>query len=151
MSLIIREARAADAPALKILYFEHLTQYPPKEEQDMSRWGALIEKLAQDENMHLLVAEVDGEVVATIELAIIEGLTHNMRPFAVIESVVTHKAHEGRGYASALLERATEIAVARNCYKITLETSSNRERTLNFYRKNGFAIDSKHSCIKKLP
>ncbi len=149
--MLIREARAADAPALKVLYFEHLTKYPPKEEQDMARWGALIEKHAADENMHLLVAEVEGEVVATVQLAIIEGLTHNMRPFAVIESVVTHKAHEGQGYASALLDRATELAVERNCYKITLETGSNRERTLNFYGKNGFAIDTKHSCIKKLP
>ena len=149
--MIIREATAADAPALKVLYFEHLTKYPPKEEQDMARWGALIEKHARDENMHLLVAEVDGEVVATIQLAIIEGLTHNMRPFGVIESVVTHRDHEGRGYASALLARASEIAAARHCYKIMLATGSNRERTLNFYRKNGFEVDAKHCCIKKLP
>ena len=54
------------------------------------------------------------------------------------------------GYASALLNKATEIANDLKCYKISLETGSNRESTLNFYRKNGFEIDTKHSCIKRL-
>ena len=83
-------------------------------------------------------------------MAIVESLTHNVRPFAVIENVVTHEDYRKKGYASALLERATEIARDRGCYKVFLETGSNRESTLNFYRNNGFAIDEKHSCLKKL-
>ena len=47
--------------------------------------------------------------------------------------------------------RASEIAAARHCYKIMLATGSRRERTLNFYRKNGFEVDTKHCCIKKMP
>ena len=46
--------------------------------------------------------------------------------------------------------KATNIAKERRCYKISLETGSNRESTLNFYRKNGFVIDEKHSCLKRL-
>ena len=38
----------------------------------------------------------------------------------------------------------------KNCYKIFLETGSNRESTLNFYKENGFEIDTKHSFLKKL-
>lgn len=148
--MTIREAAAADAAALKELYFCHLTNYPPREEQDMARWAERIEKFRADENMHLLAAEEDGRAVATLQLAIIEGLTHNLRPFAVIESVVTHRDYRCRGYGSALLVRATEIAEERGCYKIMLETGSNRESTLNFYRKNGFEIDAKHSCLKRL-
>lgn len=60
--------------------------------------------------MHLLVVEVDGKVVSSVQMAIIENLTHNVRPFAVIENVVTHMD----------------------------------------YRNNGFAIDEKHSCLKRL-
>ena len=78
------------------------------------------------------------------------GLTHNMRPFAVVENGLTHAAYRGRGYASALLERATEIARTWQCYKIFLETGSNRESTLRFYRSNGFVINAKHSCLKRL-
>ena len=147
---MIRKASAADAQALKTLYFEHLTNYPPKEEQDMTKWVQLLEKFAKDDNMYLLVLEENGTVVSSVQMAIIESLTHNVRPFAVIENVVTHFEHRNRGYASALLEEAAEIAKQKGCYKISLETGSNKESTLNFYRKNGFEIDAKHACLKRL-
>ena len=146
----IRKATPADAEALKTLYFEYLTRFPPQEEQDMSLWRAKLRRFEADDNMHLLVLEEDGMVVASVQMAIIESLTHNVRPFAVVENVVTHFDHRNRGYASALLARATEIARARGCYKMSLETGSNKESTLNFYRRNGFEIDAKHACLKRL-
>lgn len=148
--MIIRKAKPADANDLKILYFDYLTRFPPKEEQDMALWQNLLDKFEKDENMHLLVAEENRKVVSSVQMAIIENLTHNIRPFAVIENVVTHMDYRNKGYASALLEKATEIASEHRCYKIVLETGSNKESTLNFYRNNGFSIDEKHSCIKRL-
>ena len=146
----IRKAIPTDAEALKVLYFEHLTKYPPAEEQDMSLWKKMLDKFEKDENMYLLVLEEDNQVVSSVQMAIIESLTHNVRPFAVIENVVTHADYRNKWYASRLLERATEIAKEKNCYKLFLETGSNKESTLNFYRKNGFEIDKKHSCLKWL-
>jgi ribosomal protein S18 acetylase RimI-like enzyme len=110
----------------------------------------MLDKFEKDENMYLLVLEEDNQVVSSVQMAIIESLTHNVRSFAVIENVVTHADYRNKGYASRLLERATEIAKEKNCYKLFLETGSNKESTLNFYRKNGFEIDKKHSCLKWL-
>ncbi len=146
----IRKAKGTDAQELKVLYFEYLTHFPPKEEQDMEEWTRILDKFEKDENMHLLVVEEDGHVVSTVQMAIVETLTHNIRPYAVIENVVTHVDYRNKGYASALLEKASEIARERRCYKVFLETGSNKESTLNFYRNNGFAIDEKHSCLKRL-
>lgn len=148
--MIIRQAKPEDAQDLKTLYFDFLTQYPPKEEQDMKLWEQKIEKFSKDERMYLLVVEEEGRVVSSVQLAIVENLTHNLRSFGVIENVVTHGEYRNRGFASALLEQATEIAKEHNCYKLFLETGSNRESTLNFYRNNGFVIDAKHSCLKRL-
>ena len=148
--MYIRKAKRTDANDLKTLYFEYLTHFPPKEEQDMDLWERLLDKLEKDENMHLLVIEESGKVVSSVQMAIIESLTHNVRPFAVIENVVTHANYRNKGYASALLEKASEIAREHRCYKVFLETGSNKEGTLNFYRKNGFEIDKKHSCLKRL-
>lgn len=148
--MIIRQAKPEDAQDLKTLYFDFLTQYPPKEEQDMKLWEQKIEKFSKDERMYLLVVEEEGRVVSSVQLAIVENLTHNLRSFGVIENVVTHGDYRNRGFASALLEQATEIAKEHNCYKLFLETGSNRESTLNFYRNNGFVIDAKHSCLKRL-
>lgn len=148
--MIIRKAKSTDANDLKVLYFDYLTHFPPKEEQNMIMWQNLLDKFEKDENMHLLVVEEDGRVISSIQMAIIEGLTHNVRPFAVIENVVTHIDYRNKGYASALLKKASEIAKEHRCYKVFLETGSNKESTLNFYRNNGFAIDEKHSCLKRL-
>lgn len=148
--MIIRKASGRDAHDLKVLYFDYLTNYPPKEEQDMQRWENILDRFEKDDKMHLLVLEEDGKVVSSVQMAIIESLTHNVRPFAVIENVVTHIDYRNRGYASALLEKASDIAREHDCYKISLETGSNRESTLNFYKKNGFTIDAKHSCLKRL-
>ena len=148
--MVIRKATGSDADDLKTLYFDFLTHYPPTEEQDMQQWQDMLNKFEKDDDMHLLVAVEDGKAVSSVQMAIIESLTHNVRPFAVIENVVTHIDYRNKGYASALLERASEIAKERGCYKVFLETGSNRESTLNFYKNNGFAIDEKHSCLKHL-
>lgn len=116
----------------------------------MAYWAELLAKFEKDDHMYLLVVEEDGKAVASVQMAIVESLTHNVRPFAVIENVVTHGNYRNRGYGSALLQEASEIAKRMNCYKVFLETGSNRESTLNFYRNNGFEIDAKHSCLKKL-
>jgi len=148
--MIIRKANGTDAHDLKVLYFDYLTRFPPEEEQDMTLWEDMLNKFEKDEHMYLLVVEVDGKVVSSVQMSIIESLTHNVRPFAVIENVVTHIDYRNRGFASALLEKASEIAKEHRCYKVFLETGSNRESTLNFYRNNGFVIDEKHSCLKRL-
>ena len=148
--MIIREATARDAEALKVLYFEHLTKYPPQEEQNMAVWESLLDECKNDSFNYILIAEENGVPVSSVQMSIVRSLTHNVRPFAVIENVVTHTDHRKKGYASALLRKATDIAKAFRCYKISLETGSNRESTLNFYRQNGFAIDEKHSCLKRL-
>jgi len=148
--MLIRQAKPEDAQDLKTLYFDFLTQFPPKEEQDMQKWKDVISRFAKAGDRFLLVVEEDGRAVSSVQVAIIEGLTHNVRPFAVIENVVTHGEYQNRGFASALLDKATEIAKEFNCYKVFLETGSNKESTLNFYRNNGFVLDAKHSCLKRL-
>ncbi len=150
MNITIRKAEPKDVYDLKELYFTYLTQYPPTEEQDMAKWQEFVNEFLHNDNNHLLVYDHNGKVVSTVHLNIIKNLTHNLRPYAIIENVVTHGDYRNMGFASALLEKATEIAKEHNCYKIMLETGSNKESTLNFYRKNGFVIDAKHSCLKRL-
>ena len=46
--MIIRKAKSADANDLKVLYFDYLTHFPPKEEQDMNLWQNLLDKFEKD-------------------------------------------------------------------------------------------------------
>ena len=146
--LLIRKAVPADAGRLKELYFEHLTARPPEEPQDMARWRELLSRFAEDENYYLLVGELDGEIVSSVTLIIVDNLTHNLRPYAVIENVVTHQDHRGRRFATALMDHAASLAKAQGCYKIMLLTGSKQESTLRFYENCGYNRHDKTAFIR---
>ena len=146
----IREVTISDVDDLQELYLRHLTKYPPKEPQTKDNWCKLIEKFIEDKDYHLIVGIVDEKVVCSVTLVIIRNLTHNLRPYSVMENVVTHCDYRKRGYASELIEYASNIARRENCYKIMLMTGSKRESTLNFYKNNGFSINEKTACLKRL-
>jgi len=146
----IREVILEDVEELMELYLKHLTRYPPKEKQNKEEWISLIKKLITNEDYHLLVGLNDNKIVSSVTLAIIRNLTHNLRPYSVIENVVTHKDYRKLGYASKLMEKASKIASDNKCYKIMLMTGSKRESTLNFYKENGFSVGEKTACLKRL-
>ncbi|MEN6316202.1 MAG: GNAT family N-acetyltransferase [Clostridiaceae bacterium] len=150
MSHTIRKATENDAEALKELYFYHLTACSPSEEQNMMTWREMLRRFADDNNYHILVLEIDGIIVSSVTLVIIENLTHNLRPYALIENVVTHSNYRGKGFASVLMNNASEIAKQRGCYKVMLLTGSKKESTLDFYRNNGFNSEDKTGFIKRL-
>jgi GNAT superfamily N-acetyltransferase len=148
--LTIRKASPADAEALHELYHNHLTANPPAEPQNMADWRGRIAGFEANPLYHLLVGEVDGRVVSSVTLIIIENLTHNRRPYAVIENVVTHANHRGNRYATDLMNKASEIASAHGCYKIMLMTGSKKDSTLRFYENCGYNKDDKTGFIKWL-
>ena len=149
-ALTIRTATPADAEALHELYSCHLTANPPKERQDMAVWREKLVRFAEDSGYHLLVGEVDGRVVSSVTLIVIENLTRNMSPYAVIENVVTHTDFRGRGYAAQLMDKASGIAGEAGCYKIMLLTGSKLDSTLRFYENCGYNKDDKTGFIKWL-
>jgi GNAT superfamily N-acetyltransferase len=145
-----RKALSTDAEALHDLYHNHLTFNPPKEPQNMAIWRERLIKFESDPNYHLIVGEIDNKVVSSVTLIIIENLTHNLRPYAVIENVVTHAEYRGKGYATAMMNKASEIAAASGCYKIMLLTGSKKDSTLKFYENCGFNKNDKTAFIKWL-
>lgn len=61
---------------------------------------------------------------------------------------ITDRAYRCRGFATACLNYAREIALNKNCYKRMLMTGSRRESTLNFYRKAGYNSEDKTAFIQ---
>ena len=146
----IRQAQLGDVEGLRVLYMEHLTPYPPAQPQDAIAWSQLLARLIDNPDYHLLVGESEGRLVSSVTLVVIPNLTHNLRSYAVIENVVTHAEARGRGCATALMARASEIAAEAGCYKIMLMTGSKRESTLAFYERCGFSRDEKTAFLKRL-
>ena len=148
--LTVREAFASDIEDLYELYMEHLTKYPIKEKQDICKWSELLGELIENPDYHLIVGETGGRVVSSVTLVVIHNLTHSLRPYSVIENVVTHASFRNKGYAFALMEKASEIATENGCYKIMLMTGSKKDSTLRFYERCGFNMNDKTAFVKRL-
>lgn len=144
---MVREAVKEDLNALLELYlFLHEEEIPEQNEHLKSTWEQIIE----DRNHHLLVNEVDGKIVSSCVCVIIPNLTRNVRPYAFIENVVTHKEYRKKGYAGQCLDYARQIAEQENCYKMMLLTGSKRTETLRFYENAGYNSSDKTAFIQWL-
>ena len=140
MKIKIREIIQDDLEDLLKLY-EQLGPNPfvQVDEHILDVWNNIL----QNKDYHIVVADVDGAVVSTCTCVIIPNLTHNQRPYAVVENVVTDQNFRKKGYATSCLDFAKEIAIKNNCYKIMLMTGSKKETTLNFYRNAGYTDKTK--------
>jgi len=52
--------------------------------------------------------------------------------------VVSNKEYRKKGYGTAILHKAVEIAKENNCYKVVLLTGRKEESVLRFYERAGF-------------
>ena len=145
--MTIRESNRDDLNELLELYTHlHDNPVPDKDENLLVLW----EQILADPCYFVIVAEENGKILSSCILVIVPNLTHEQRPFGLIENVVTHSAYRNRGFASACLDYAREIAQKHNCYKMMLLTGSKKESTLNFYRKAGYNSEDKTAFIRWL-
>lgn len=144
---MIREIKESDLKGLFELYTQLHGNPVPKETEKLS---ALCRKILNDGNHHIIVAEKDGKIVSSCVCVIVPNLTHEQRPYALIENVVTDVAFRCRGLATACLDFAKGIAIKENCYKIMLMTGSKKDSTLRFYERAGYNRSDKTAFIQWL-
>ena len=106
--------------------------------------------IIEDVNHHIVVNEINGKIVSSCVCVIVLNLTRNIRPYALIENVVTNEGYRGKGYATECLNYAKEIAIKNNCYKMMLLTGTKNENTLAFYKSAGYNSDDKIAFIQWL-
>ena len=144
---MIRKIREDELHRLLVLYTHlHEDGIPDDTERLKSVW----QSITNDENHHIIICDIDGEIVSSCVCAIIPNLTRDLRPYAVIENVVTHRNYRGKGYASACLDFARKIAKENNCYKMMLLTGAKDEKTLRFYKNAGYNADDKTAFVQWL-
>ncbi len=144
---MVREINENELNELLALYTHlHEKDVPETTEYLKNIWNQIV----ADKNHHIIVNDIDGIIASSCVCVIIPNLTRNLRPYALIENVVTHSDFRRKGYATECLDYAKSIAQKENCYKIMLLTGAKDEETLSFYRNAGFNSDDKTAFIQWL-
>jgi GNAT superfamily N-acetyltransferase len=99
--------------------------------------------LRNADTIRYFVCEEDNMIISSACISVIPNLTRNNRPYALIESVITHPDYRRKGYGRKVMQKCIDYAKSRNCYKIMLLSSAFRKDAHNFYRNLGFDSESK--------
>lgn len=110
-------------------------------------YAAAFEVIDGDPNQQLLVGEVEGRVIAMLQLTFIPGLSRRGAWRANIESVRVDGSLRSRGIGAWLIERAIELARARGCRLVQLTSDKRRTEAHSFYGRLGFTAS--HEGFKR--
>ena len=147
----IREITLDDFDKLMLLYTHlHDQGRPPVWTDSPESVKVLWNRIVNDPNYHIIVAEADERIVSSCTCIIIPNLTRGQRPYAFVENVVTHPDCRKQGMASACLAKVKQIAKGEGCYKMMLLTGSKEENTLSFYEAAGYNQKDKTGFIQWL-
>ncbi|REE97005.1 GNAT family N-acetyltransferase [Thermomonospora umbrina] len=138
--MTFRQAVREDVPVIvRLLADDPLgsTREAPGDELPAAYWTAF-DAIEKDPNNAIIVAEVDGEIAASLQLTFIPGLTYTGGERAQIEGVRVAFEHRGRGVGQALITWVVDRARERGCRVVQLTTDRQRPNAIRFYQKMGF-------------
>ena len=88
---------------------------------------------------HMIVCEIDGEIVGTATLHIQKKFIRNGGTAGLIEDVVVREKMRGRGIGQKMVSVLIDKAKLLDCYKVILSCFPER---INFYKRSGFSNES---------
>jgi GNAT superfamily N-acetyltransferase len=86
----------------------------------------------------LLVLASGEEVVGTMQLSFLPGLSHNGATRAQIAAVRVRDDLRGQGFGARMMEWAIAEARRRDCSMVQLTTNKSRRDAHRFYERLGF-------------
>lgn len=137
MNVEVRPARPDDWPAVAALLVELGRGVAAGTAEDPThriQFGGHLRRL----DSVTLVAEAGDAVVGVVDMEYHQRLGDH-RPQARVNDLVVTEDARGAGVGRALLERAEALARKRGCFRMSLVTAAWRERTLAFYRREGWS------------
>lgn len=142
--LHFRDATPADIPTM--LQLSHAgdargKDTPPLDPAtlDDPRYRAAFDEITADPRHRLVVVERDGEVIGTIQLSFIPGLTNFGMKRGLLENVHIRADQRGSGLGSQMVQWAIERCREAGCGLVQLTSNKVRTDAHRFYAKLGFA------------
>ena len=139
--LTLRAAREGDVPALvSLIAADQLgaTRDGVRDAADLAAYAAAFAAIDADPAHILVVAEIAGEIVGTMQLSFLPGLARRGALRAQIEAVRVAESTQGSGLGTAMIGWAIDEARRRGCALVQLTTDKSRLDAHRFYQRLGF-------------
>jgi len=139
--LVIRDATSNDVAAIVAMLaddFLGATREDPSEPLDAHYYEAFGE-ISADPHHRLMVAELDGVVVGTLQITWLRYLSFKGAERALVESVHVAASRRNQRIGWRLMQWAIAEATARGCGQVQLTSNARRPDAHRFYERMGFA------------
>lgn len=137
--MIIRRATAEDVPAIVAMLADDELGALRESPDDLAPYLRAFEEVDASGHEVLVVAERDGEVVGTLQLTVLRGLSRAGASRAQVEGVRVASSARRQGLGEELMRWAIEEARARGCVVVQFTSDKTRADAHRFYRRLGFA------------
>ncbi|URN16890.1 MULTISPECIES: GNAT family N-acetyltransferase [Streptomyces] len=134
----IRRATEADVPAIVAMLADDPLGARRESPDDLAPYLTAFQRVAADPNQHLVVAVRSGQVIGTLHLTVIPGLSRRGATRSLIEAVRVHADARGSGLGTRLLEWAIAESRRQNCALVQLTSDAARTDAHRFYGRLGF-------------
>ncbi|MDS1270095.1 GNAT family N-acetyltransferase [Lipingzhangella sp. LS1_29] len=138
--MIIRSAIRSDLGAILRLLRE-LGDETPTHPSAVRMSSAAVRawtRIETDEDRTVLVAERRGQIIGTLDLLLVANLTHDAKPWALVDNVVVEAGSRRGGVGRALVDDAVDRAARAGCYKVEVLSHERRHGAHAFYTTLGF-------------
>ena len=132
---VIRVATSVDLPAILALYAE---LEGPGFEPDLACAERIFERIRRYPDYSIYVLCLEGRLVATFALLIMDNLAHGGAPSGIVEDVVVHPDQQGLGLGKLMMHFALDVCRKAGCYKLMLSSNQKRVAAHGFYDSLGF-------------
>ena len=139
-AVVFRLAKRADLRAIvRMLADDDLGSQRERYEEPLPEaYIMAFEQIERDVNHELIIAELNGEVIGTLQLMFLSSISFQGGLRAQVESVRVDKLYQGRGIGSDMMKWAIEQAQERGAHIVQLTTHQSRADAHRFYERLGF-------------
>jgi len=135
---VVRRATREDVPAIIALLVDDPLGSTRESEGEHAAYLHAFEAIDADPAHELVVLDDGGEVIGTLQLTILPGLSRGGALRAQIEAVRIASSRRGQGLGEGLFQWAIDESRRRGAVLVQLTTDASREGAHRFYERLGF-------------
>ena len=141
MEAVIRKAQTEDFEGAFALVLELREHFADNKPVDKEVLRDIFERFLAQADNYVYVAGAEGGIVGVMSMYV--GVTlYDDRPYASIEMLIVAPGLRGQGLGKRFLDVAFARAKERGCGEIGVDTSTDNEGAIRFYREYGFDQES---------